>query len=137
MPDDGQSNVMSLIEVISGSVCQPMKQSVEVQQEFPNQEKWSYIPTCVSLWRCSGCCTNETFECHPLRERNVTLELIKVTPFVSQHTVRLTFVEHQQCECRMRETRQHNKRSISDSLRNGPQTRPRKPKKAGKSCGRC
>uniref|UniRef100_A0A673BP81 Platelet-derived growth factor (PDGF) family profile domain-containing protein n=1 Tax=Sphaeramia orbicularis TaxID=375764 RepID=A0A673BP81_9TELE len=87
------NDIIPLIEVMEGSNCQPMKQLVDVEQEFPEEVRYIYIPACVPLWRCSGCCMDDSLECHPALERNVTLQ-------VMHRDVELTFVQHHKCECR-------------------------------------
>uniref|UniRef100_A0A8D3DD42 Platelet-derived growth factor (PDGF) family profile domain-containing protein n=1 Tax=Scophthalmus maximus TaxID=52904 RepID=A0A8D3DD42_SCOMX len=80
---------MMFQEVLEKSMCHPMEQLVDVEQEFPGEVEYIYLPACVSLWRCSGCCGDENLECHPTLERNITVQV---------HHVELTFVEHQRCD---------------------------------------
>uniref|UniRef100_A0A8D3A107 Platelet-derived growth factor (PDGF) family profile domain-containing protein n=1 Tax=Scophthalmus maximus TaxID=52904 RepID=A0A8D3A107_SCOMX len=111
----------SAYEVLEKSMCHPMEQLVDVEQEFPGEVEYIYLPACVSLWRCSGCCGDENLECHPTLERNITM--IKIAPKTSSHHVELTFVEHQRCDC-----------SSSESIKNKP--RRRKHKKTASRCGK-
>ncbi|KAM4522539.1 snake venom vascular endothelial growth factor toxin HF-like [Odontesthes bonariensis] len=133
LPDERQSR-MTFMEVMGKSMCRPMEQLVDVEHEFPNEVEYLYIPACVPLWRCSGCCTDEQLECHPTAERNVTLEVMRIHPLVSMQHVDLTFVEHQGCECRLSRKPQSNDNN-SESIKNRP--RKRKRKKTAVGCGKC
>ncbi|KAG7508456.1 vascular endothelial growth factor A-like [Solea senegalensis] len=92
------------MKVFKKSICQPMEQLMDVEQELGS----IYKPSCVSLRRCSGCCLDEAMECHPTLERNITLQVMKICSVQTEELVELTFVEHQACECRIR----HRKRSV-------------------------
>ncbi|XP_039981367.1 vascular endothelial growth factor A-like isoform X2 [Xiphias gladius] len=132
-PEEGPPKGMTFQEVWTKSMCQPMEQLVDVEQEFPGEVGYIYIPACVPLWRCSGCCGDENLECHPTLERNITVQMIKIAPMMPSHHVELTFVEHQRCDCRARQTLRKNK--SSESIRNKP--RRRKHKKTANGCGKC
>lgn len=69
------------MNVLTKSMCQPMEQLVDVVQEFPGEVGYIYIPPCVPLKRCSGCCMDEAHECHPTLKRNVTMEVIRNTDY--------------------------------------------------------
>ncbi|XP_074472583.1 vascular endothelial growth factor A-like [Sebastes fasciatus] len=133
-PEEGHSRVMAFQEVWAKSMCRPMEQLVDVEQEYPGDVEYIYLPGCVPLWRCSGCCGDETVECQATLESNVTLQVMRIHPMTSMHHVELTFVEHQRCECRARQNLLHNK-SISESIKNKP--RRRKHKKTATGCGKC
>ncbi|XP_029984664.1 snake venom vascular endothelial growth factor toxin HF-like isoform X2 [Sphaeramia orbicularis] len=132
-PEKEKSRVIPLIEVMEGSNCQPMKQLVDVEQEFPEEVRYIYIPACVPLWRCSGCCMDDSLECHPALERNVTLQLIRIFPRIYSQSVELTFVQHHKCECRPGQKRLNDK--SSESIKTRP--RRRKHKKTANGCVKC
>ncbi|KAM9355011.1 vascular endothelial growth factor A-like [Pholidichthys leucotaenia] len=67
--------VMEFPEMLAKSLCQPMEQLVEVERDFPEEIEHVFVPACVPLWRCSGCCMDEKLECQPTLERNITLPL--------------------------------------------------------------
>lgn len=67
--------VMALHEVWAKSMCQPMEQLLDVEQEYPGEVEYIYKPACVPLKRCSGCCGDENLECQPTLERNITLQV--------------------------------------------------------------
>lgn len=66
---------MALQEVWAKSMCQPMEQLVDVNQEYPGEVEYIHIPACVPIRRCSGCCTDEYLGCQPTLERNITLQV--------------------------------------------------------------
>lgn len=78
---------MTFREVYAKSMCQPMEQLVDVEQEFPGEVGYIYIPPCVPLQRCSGCCTDENLECHPTLKRYVTMEVIRNTDYKGKCSV--------------------------------------------------
>uniref|UniRef100_A0AAQ4Q4A9 Platelet-derived growth factor (PDGF) family profile domain-containing protein n=1 Tax=Gasterosteus aculeatus aculeatus TaxID=481459 RepID=A0AAQ4Q4A9_GASAC len=111
--------MMPFDEVMAKSMCRPMEQLVEVGQEHPGQVQYIYIPACVALWRCSGCCGDENLECQASLLSNTTLQVMRIHQMVSMHHVELTFEEHQKCEC-----------SSSESIKN-------KHEKTASSCVNC
>ncbi|XP_074541304.1 vascular endothelial growth factor A-like isoform X2 [Halichoeres trimaculatus] len=131
-PEEHHSKVMLFQEVWVRSMCRPMEQLVDVEQEYPGEVEYIYMPACVPLWRCSGCCGDENLECQATLERNITLQVMRLHPMTSMHHVELTFVEHQTCECRARQKLPNNK---SESLKN--RARRRKHKKTANGCGKC
>lgn len=66
---------MPFQEVWAKSVCRPMEQLVDVEQEYPGEVEYIYMPACVPLSRCSGCCGDENLECQATLERNITLQV--------------------------------------------------------------
>ncbi|XP_032440271.1 vascular endothelial growth factor A-like [Xiphophorus hellerii] len=126
LPGKERPTAMGFREVLDKSFCRPIEQHVNVETEFPGGVEDFYIPHCVSLFRCSGCCIDETRECYPVVERNITLEVSR-----SNQVVNLTFVEHQECGVRLKEYR--NNTSKEDSLRD----RPRRRKHRRRRCEKC
>lgn len=51
---------------------------MEVHQEYPDDIEHIFIPSCVVLMRCAGCCNDEMLECTPTATRNITLEVRKL-----------------------------------------------------------
>lgn len=66
---------MSLTEVLIKSVCQPRDTLVDIFQEYPEDTDHTYVPSCVVLKRCGGCCSDEAMECFPTETRNISLQV--------------------------------------------------------------
>ncbi|KAM3602352.1 uncharacterized protein V6R79_002502 [Siganus canaliculatus] len=132
--EKSHSKVMPFQEVLVKSMCRPMEQLVDVEQEYPGEVEYIYLPACVPLWRCSGCCADENLECQPVLERNITLQVMRIHPMIAMHHVELTFVEHQSCECRVRPKLLDNSKS-SEFMKKG--SRRKKLKKTANGCGKC
>lgn len=63
------------MEVYNKSLCRPREVLVEIQQEYPDDIEHIFIPSCVVLTRCAGCCNDEMMECTPTVTYNITLEV--------------------------------------------------------------
>ncbi|KAG9344816.1 hypothetical protein JZ751_010503 [Albula glossodonta] len=88
-----------------------MEKLVEVTQEYPGEVEHVFSPACVLLWRCAGCCGDESMECHPTHTRNLTAQLLKIKPGAEENEyVVMTFVEHQTCECSRHRPRQRGRK---------------------------
>nr|QJD15036.1 vVEGF [Orf virus] len=91
-------------EVLKGSECKPRPIVVPVGEAHPELTSQRFNPPCVTLMRCGGCCNDESLECVPTEEVNVTMELLGASGSGNNGMQRLSFVEHKKCDCRPRFT---------------------------------
>ncbi|XP_074087275.1 vascular endothelial growth factor B isoform X2 [Macrotis lagotis] len=94
-----QEKVVPWLEVFSRASCQPREVVVPLSVEFPGEVAHRLVPSCVTLRRCGGCCTDEALECVPTGQRRIRMQILKIR-YLSSHLGEMSLVEHSQCECR-------------------------------------
>ncbi|XP_054833445.1 vascular endothelial growth factor A isoform X2 [Eublepharis macularius] len=100
------SEVILFVDVYDRSVCRSIETMVDIFQEYPDEVEYIFKPSCVPLMRCAGCCNDEALECVPLEVYNVTMEIMRIKHFQSQHINQMSFQHHSKCGCRpKKETR--------------------------------
>ncbi|XP_048841589.1 vascular endothelial growth factor Ab isoform X1 [Brienomyrus brachyistius] len=97
--EEGKS-VVPFMDVYNKSYCQWREVLVDILQEYPDEIEHIYIPSCVVLKRCGGCCNNEALECVPTEMYNVTLQVKRLKPLRQENNFLLSFTEHKSCKCR-------------------------------------
>ncbi|XP_051544213.1 vascular endothelial growth factor A-A-like isoform X4 [Myxocyprinus asiaticus] len=102
--DGGRSmyDVVPFMEVFNRSLCRPREVLVDIQQEYPDDTEHIFLPSCVVLTRCAGCCSDEMMECTPTIIYNITLEIKRVKPLRHQGDFFMSFAEHRECQCRVK-----------------------------------
>ncbi|XP_066451334.1 vascular endothelial growth factor A, long form isoform X4 [Eleutherodactylus coqui] len=94
--------VVPFMNVYERSMCQVREILVDIYQEYPDEVEFIFKPSCVPLMRCAGCCSDENFECVPTEWSNVTMQILRMRPHMSQLFVDKSFQQHTRCECRQK-----------------------------------
>uniref|UniRef100_A0AAA9SM36 Placental growth factor n=1 Tax=Bos taurus TaxID=9913 RepID=A0AAA9SM36_BOVIN len=87
-------------QVWSRSYCRPVERLVDIVSEYPSEMEHLFSPSCVSLMRCTGCCSDESMHCVPLETANVTMQLMKYRSLDQPFFVEMSFSQHVRCECK-------------------------------------
>ncbi|XP_053314704.1 vascular endothelial growth factor A isoform X8 [Spea bombifrons] len=98
--DHKPTEVVPFLKVYERSICQVRENMVDIYQEYPDEVEYIFKPSCVPLMRCSGCCNDESLECVPTECHNVTMQIMRIKPHISQLIIEMSFQQHSQCECR-------------------------------------
>ncbi|KAI3366009.1 hypothetical protein L3Q82_009838 [Scortum barcoo] len=91
-----------ILEEIQRTSCLPREVCVEVAKEYSAIESTSqfYLPRCVALHRCGGCCPNEAYYCTNTSHSLINKTLIELSPpRMDRSVVMVTFVNHTSCDC--------------------------------------
>ncbi|XP_061093113.1 vascular endothelial growth factor C-like [Conger conger] len=97
--DDGAIQV--IMAEMERTSCRPREVCVEVSREYPEGTRHVYVPRCVSLHRCGGCCNHEALHCYNTSYRTVNKTLLELSPSKMERSVAMvTFVNHTSCDCR-------------------------------------
>lgn len=92
--------VVKFMDVYKRSYCRPIETLVDIFQEYPDEIEYIFKPSCVPLMRCGGCCNDESLECVPTEEFNITMQIMRIKPHQGQHIGEMSFLQHSKCECR-------------------------------------
>nr|XP_057913272.1 vascular endothelial growth factor Ab isoform X1 [Doryrhamphus excisus]XP_057913274.1 vascular endothelial growth factor Ab isoform X1 [Doryrhamphus excisus]XP_057913275.1 vascular endothelial growth factor Ab isoform X1 [Doryrhamphus excisus] len=127
----GPHDVIPLMEVYNKSLCKPRELLVEILQEYPEEVEHIFIPSCVVLTRCAGCCNDETLQCTPTSSYNVTMEIKRIKTQRQQNDIFMSFTEHSACECRLKkevkELKEKNSRPPGNRAKGQKRKRKKKP----------
>ncbi|XP_068179630.1 vascular endothelial growth factor A-A-like [Antennarius striatus] len=95
--------VVPLTDSFTKSVCRPREALVDVLLEYPDDTDHTYVPSCVVLKRCGGCCSDEAMGCVATETCNITLQVMRFRPQMTEdNIISLSFIEHQKCDCRLK-----------------------------------
>ncbi|XP_068609530.1 vascular endothelial growth factor Ab isoform X2 [Brachionichthys hirsutus] len=106
--------VIPLLEVFNKSLCKPREMLVEILDEYPQEVEYIFIPSCVVLTRCAGCCNDEMLQCVPTSSYNVTMEIKRLKPRRQENDVYMSFTEHSACECRVKKEVKEQKENLCE-----------------------
>ncbi|XP_011610292.1 vascular endothelial growth factor Ab isoform X2 [Takifugu rubripes] len=98
----GPHDVIPFMEVYNKSLCRPRELLIEILQEYPEEVEHIFIPSCVVLRRCAGCCNDEMLQCTPTASYNITMEIKRIKFHKQQNNIFMSFTEHSACECRVK-----------------------------------
>ncbi|KAL7980681.1 hypothetical protein Chor_001835 [Crotalus horridus] len=94
-------SAMPFMEVYERSVCQTREMLVSILDEHPDEVAHLFRPSCVTVLRCGGCCTDESLTCTATGKRSVGREIMRVDPHKGTSKIEvMQFTEHTECECR-------------------------------------
>uniref|UniRef100_A0AAX7SXI5 Platelet-derived growth factor (PDGF) family profile domain-containing protein n=1 Tax=Astatotilapia calliptera TaxID=8154 RepID=A0AAX7SXI5_ASTCA len=93
-------SILKITAEIQRTSCQPREVCIEVAKEYPESTSQFYLPHCVALHRCSGCCNNEAFYCTNTSYALVNKTLMERSQSRLDYTaVTVTFINHTSCDC--------------------------------------
>ncbi|KAM5285564.1 vascular endothelial growth factor A, long form [Hipposideros larvatus] len=105
--------VVKFMDVYKRSYCRPIETLVDIFQEYPDEIEYIFKPSCVPLMRCGGCCNDESLECVPTEEFNITMQIMRIRLHKLQHIGEMSFLQHNKCECRPKKDRaRQEKKSV-------------------------
>ncbi|KAG7484545.1 hypothetical protein MATL_G00050520 [Megalops atlanticus] len=93
----------AIMEEIQRTMCRPREVCLEVSKEFPESTSHFYLPRCVSVHRCGGCCSHEALYCTNTSYSLVNKTLVQLSqPQMERTVIMATFVNHTACECQQK-----------------------------------
>ncbi|KAJ1148365.1 hypothetical protein NDU88_001202 [Pleurodeles waltl] len=131
------AEVIKFLDVYQRSYCQVREVLVDIYQEYPEEVEYLFKPSCVPLMRCAGCCTDESLECVPLDEYNVTMQIMRLKPLHSELVVDMSFRQHKHCECRPKNEVRGKQEKKSKRGKGKGQKRKRKKSRYKPHCFHC
>ncbi|XP_072562760.1 vascular endothelial growth factor C-like isoform X3 [Paramormyrops kingsleyae] len=89
-----------IMQEIQRTVCRPREVCLEVSKENPESTSNFYLPRCVSVHRCGGCCNHEALYCGNTSHSLINKTLVELSPpRMERSVIMVTFVNHTACEC--------------------------------------
>uniref|UniRef100_A0AAY4BA86 Platelet-derived growth factor (PDGF) family profile domain-containing protein n=1 Tax=Denticeps clupeoides TaxID=299321 RepID=A0AAY4BA86_9TELE len=95
-----------IMEEMQRTACRPREVCLEVSKEFPESANHIYLPRCVSVHRCGGCCPNEALQCTNTSYAIINKTLVELSPpRMENSVVMVAVVNHTSCECQSKRPR--------------------------------
>ncbi|XP_066572886.1 vascular endothelial growth factor C isoform X2 [Amia ocellicauda] len=89
-----------IIKEMQKTGCRPREVLLDVSKEYPESTNTFYMPHCVSVYRCGGCCNNEAFHCVNTSHTYINKTLVEMyMPQTSSSVIVVNFINHTACEC--------------------------------------
>ncbi|XP_072113783.1 vascular endothelial growth factor C isoform X1 [Mobula birostris] len=81
--------------------CMPREVSLDVGKEFGSATNTIFKPSCVSVYRCGGCCNSEGITCMNTSTSYVSKTLFEITVPISQvpKPITISVANHTACRC--------------------------------------
>ncbi|XP_067838624.1 vascular endothelial growth factor C isoform X2 [Heptranchias perlo] len=81
--------------------CMPREVSLDVGKEFGSATNTIFKPSCVSVYRCGGCCNSEGVTCMNTSTSFVSKTLFEITVPISQgpKPITISVANHTGCRC--------------------------------------
>ncbi|XP_043560778.1 vascular endothelial growth factor C [Chiloscyllium plagiosum] len=81
--------------------CMPREVSLDVGKEFGSATNIIFKPSCVSVYRCGGCCNSEGITCMNTSTSYVSKTLFEITVPISQgpKPITISVANHTGCRC--------------------------------------
>ncbi|KAL0993865.1 hypothetical protein UPYG_G00114890 [Umbra pygmaea] len=94
-----ESSVQVVLKEMERTQCTPREVCLEVSKEYPESTSHSYMPRCVSVHRCGGCCHHEGLYCSNSSYTYVNKTLLELS-HRDHSVVMVAFVNHTSCVCK-------------------------------------
>ncbi|KAM5247955.1 vascular endothelial growth factor B isoform 2-T2 [Ctenodactylus gundi] len=94
-----QKKVVSWIDVYARATCQPREVVVPLSVELMGTVAKHLVPSCVTVQRCGGCCSDDNLECVPTGQHQVRMQILMIR-YPSSQLGEMSLEEHSRCECR-------------------------------------
>ncbi|XP_053576034.1 vascular endothelial growth factor B isoform X2 [Bombina bombina] len=132
------------MDLYNRSQCRPRWVLRNLLVEFPHFSDSRFLPPCVSVLRCAGCCPDEALTCIPTQMQSITMQVIKTKSFKSELT-EVSLIQHTRCQCRpssnvtlKTQDRDKGIKKVKKKRRKGKKGRDVSPTPlAGKVCAPC
>ncbi|XP_063801014.1 vascular endothelial growth factor B [Pseudophryne corroboree] len=86
-------------DIYNRSKCQPRWVLLNLLTEFPQFSDYFFLPSCVLVQRCAGCCLDETQGCFPLETGSIHMQVYK-KKLPKPELTEISVTQHMKCECR-------------------------------------
>ncbi|XP_069493275.1 vascular endothelial growth factor D [Ambystoma mexicanum] len=80
--------------------CMPRETSVDVAKELGSSSSTFFKPPCVSVFRCGGCCNEESLTCVNTSASYASKTVFEISvPFMQVEPVMIKIANHTACKC--------------------------------------
>ncbi|KAM4721508.1 vascular endothelial growth factor B [Rhinophrynus dorsalis] len=90
---------LSWMDIYNRSQCKPRWVLLNLLTELPQLSDYLFLPSCVSVQRCAGCCDDEELSCIPSQTHSVIMQVMK-TKSLQTDLMNISVTQHTSCQCR-------------------------------------